>query len=77
MNPKTVSELNHDMCQAAKSGHLEIVKVCKEWGATEFDCTMKEAAESGHFEIVKVCREWSKNFYGQSQHYQEAVCNLL
>ena len=37
---------------------VEIVKLCAEWGATEFDSAMDEAAYFGHIEIVKLCKEW-------------------
>ena len=29
-------------------GHIDIVKLCKEWGATKFDWAMENAAEGGH-----------------------------
>ena len=32
------------MKEAAKGGHVEIVKLCKEWGATDFNRVMEEAA---------------------------------
>ena len=50
--------LNRNMYQAARDGHLDIVKILKKWGATDFDSAMEEAARGGHFEIVKACREW-------------------
>ena len=46
------------MKEAAKGGHVEIVKLCKEWGATDFNRAMEEAAWEGHVEIVKLCRGW-------------------
>ena len=51
------------MCGAAKGGHVEIVKLCKEWGATDFNRVMKEAAWGGHVEIVKLCKEWGAVSY--------------
>ena len=32
---------------------VEIVELCKEWGATDFDAAMVAAAEGGHVEIVE------------------------
>ena len=46
------------MRKAAWGGHIEIVKLCKEWGATKFKSAMRAAAWGGHIEIVKLCREW-------------------
>ena len=43
------------MSYAAKGGHVEIVKLCKEWGATDFNRAMSNAAWEGHVEIVKLC----------------------
>ena len=50
--------VNDAMIKAAREGHIEIVKLHKEWGATYFDEAMREAAEGGHVEIVKLCKEW-------------------
>ena len=41
-----------------REGHVEIVKLCKEWGATDFNWAMSNAAREGHVEIVKLCKEW-------------------
>ena len=49
---------NNAMSNAAWKGHVEIVKLCKEWGATDFNRAMEEAAWEGHVEIVKLCRGW-------------------
>ena len=50
-------------CWAAINGHLEIVKLCKEWGATDYDGAMWWAAINGHLEIVKLCKEWGATDY--------------
>ena len=51
------------MCRAAFEGRIEIIKLCKERGATDFDDAMCEAADGGHVEIVKLCREYgAENF---------------
>ena len=47
------------MAAAVEGGHVEIVKLCKEWGATNFNDAFESAEERGdHVEIVKLCREW-------------------
>ena len=47
------------MYSAAKNGHIELVRLCKEWGATNYDMAICRAAwNRGHYEIVKLCREW-------------------
>ena len=43
---------------ATENGHIEIVRLCREWGAIDYDRAMCRAAENGHDEIVKLCREW-------------------
>ena len=53
--------MNEVMWHAAGGGHVEIVELCKEWGATHFDQTMAAAAEGGHVEIVELCKEWGGN----------------
>ena len=34
-----------------------IIKLCKEWGATDFDRVVVKAAGRGHTKIVKLCQE--------------------
>ena len=46
------------MPRAACVGRIDIVKLCEEWGATNFHEAMYEAALKGHIEIVKLCRGW-------------------
>ena len=43
---------------AAEKGHIEIVKLCKEWEAADFDEAIQPAACKGRIEIVKLCKEW-------------------
>ena len=38
--------------------HVEIVKLCKDWGATDFSGVMAIAASKGHIEIVKLGKDW-------------------
>ena len=46
------------MREAASEVHVEIIKPCKEWGATGFRSAMCCAASEGHIKIVKLCRDW-------------------
>ena len=46
------------MEEATWYGHIEIVKLCKEQGATVFNQGMEWATLYGHIEIVKLCKEW-------------------
>ena len=45
------------MASAAENGHVEIVELCKELGATNFNQSMVHAALFGHVEIVKLSKE--------------------
>ena len=42
------------MANSAEGGHVEIVKLCKEWDVADFDWVMLNSAEGGHVEIVKI-----------------------
>ena len=57
------------MSNAAWKGHVEIVKLCKEWGATDFNSAMEEAAWEGHVEIVKLCKEWGATDFDEAMSY--------
>ena len=46
------------MVHAAKHGHIDMLKQCKQWGAINFGEAMEAAACNGHIEIVKLCKEW-------------------
>ena len=59
-------EKNNAMSNAAWKGHVEIVKLCKEWGATDFNRAMSNAAWEGHVEIVKLCKEWGATDFNLS-----------
>jgi ankyrin repeat protein len=48
---------NRAMNYAAEGGHMEIVKLMIEKGATEFNSAMYNAARGGHMEIVKLMIE--------------------
>jgi len=51
------TDFDEALTSAAENGHIEIVKLCKDYGATDFDEAMTSAAENGHIEIVKLCKE--------------------
>ena len=61
--------VNEVMWYAAGGGHIEIVKLCKEWGKTAFNGAMASAAEDGHFEIVELCKEWGATNFNQTMVY--------
>ena len=52
-----LTDLNIAMVQAARVGHLEVVKSLIEKGANEFKLAMMEACVNGHIEIVKLLIE--------------------
>ena len=46
------------MAAAAEGGHIEIVKLCKEWGAKNFNEAFESVEAKGdRVEIKKLCRE--------------------
>jgi hypothetical protein len=56
--------LNEGLELAAAAGHEAIVRLCKDWGAVDFDVAMTTAARNGHESIVRLCKEWgATNFY--------------
>jgi ankyrin repeat protein len=52
-----LTDLNVAMFQAARGGHLAVVKFMIEKGANEFKLAMMEACVNGHIEIVKLMIE--------------------
>ena len=54
------------MREAAYGGHVEIIKLCREYGETDFDGAMGWAASRGHIEIVKLCREYGATSIGEA-----------
>jgi len=51
------------MRNAAKKGHIESVKLYKQFGATDYDLPMKNSAKNGHIKIVKLCKVWDATDY--------------
>jgi Ankyrin repeats (3 copies) len=60
---------NDAMIYAAKGGHMEIVKLMIEKGATNFDWAIKYAAKGGHMEIVKLMIEKSATYFNAGMAY--------
>ena len=54
------------MACAANSGYVEFVKLCKDWGATDFDGALAGAAMRGYVEIVELCREWGATDFDEA-----------
>ena len=57
----TASKINlgdSAMRRAARGGRMDIVKLCKKRGVTDFDGAMWRAAYRGHFDIAELCEEW-------------------
>jgi hypothetical protein len=50
--------LNGGMIAAGKGGHESIVKLCKDWGVSNFNLAMACAAMGGHESMIKLCRDW-------------------
>ena len=48
---------NKIMYRAAEGGHIEIVKLMLEKGATDYNRVMYKAAKGGHMDIVKCMLE--------------------
>ena len=50
------------MCRAAVEGHVEIVKMCKKWGAKNFAEVVRVASlyagVNGVSEILHLCEMW-------------------
>ena len=55
-------------CAAGENNYIEIVKLCKEWGATPFDWAMACAARFGNTEIV-VLKEWGATVFNSAMCY--------
>ena len=51
------------MSVAAREGYVDIVKLCKEWGAKFYNGALYIAAKSGYLEFIKLCKEWGAKDY--------------
>ena len=49
-----IDEANQGMFEAARNGHIEIVRLMLSHGATDFNHSMVAAARYGHIEIVRL-----------------------
>lgn len=53
------TRINWAFDEAAYGGHMEILKILKEWGAIDmYNRAIGGAARNGHIEIVKQLRAW-------------------
>ena len=43
----SATDFDRAMRDAARGGHIEIVRLLKDWGATEFNWAMAKAADQG------------------------------
>ena len=64
---------NWAMIEAAHGGHVEIVKLCREWGAMMFNWAMSSGAKGGHVKIMELCKEWGARDFGLCQVELRAV----
>ena len=55
---QSISDINQKMVCAAKTGNIEIVRLCKNQGATDFDNAMMSAVSAGYIEIIHLCKDW-------------------
>ena len=47
--------------RAVGSGRVEIVVLCKECGATDFDGATRVADRCGDVKVVRLCEEWGSD----------------
>ena len=47
---------NGALINAASNGHIDCMKLAKEWGATDYDCAL--AYSRGHIDCTKLVEEW-------------------
>jgi len=72
MSDRTI-DFNEVMRNAAAEGHIELVKLCKEFGATHFNLAMVRAAGEGTSKMVV---QFSERDAASAVIYVEAVpCN--
>src|ERR1700677_4623696 len=56
--PYSVSTTNKLMTFAAGGGHEALVRLAKDWGATDFNLAMVNAAGGGHEALMKLAKDW-------------------
>jgi Ankyrin repeats (3 copies) len=64
------------MDEAAEGGHMEIVKLMIEKGATTFIDAMSKAAKGGHMEIVKLMIEKGATNFSIAMYYASGEGNM-
>ena len=60
--------LNPDetMNYAVWDGRIKMMRLCKKWGATDFNGAIWRAAWDGHIETVKLCKEWGATNFNEA-----------
>src|ERR1700677_1612036 len=56
--PYSASTTNRLMAYAAEGGHEALVRLAKDWGATNFDWAMAYAAIGGHEALMRLAKDW-------------------
>ena len=46
-----------------------MIKLCKKWGAIDFDLAMVNAAREGHIGMVKLCKEWGATEFDEAMRW--------
>ena len=54
------TECDYVMSFGAEAGQIEIVKMCKRYGATCYDRAMHQASMAAHIDVIKLCKEWGQ-----------------
>jgi ankyrin repeat protein len=68
--------LNKSMANAAKGGHMDIVKLMIEKGALGFDEAMVGAAEKGQYDMVKFMLEKGATRFGSAMYFSGTYGHL-
>lgn len=56
--------INQLMIEAATYGHANVVQMCKDWGADDYNRAMAYAAVENHTHIMELCKGWGATLYG-------------
>src|ERR1700677_700240 len=67
--PYSTSTTNNLMTIAAEGGHEVLVRLAKDWGATDIDCAMVKAARSGHEVLVRLAKDWGATDFEGAMDY--------
>ena len=64
------------MIYAASDGRIDIVRLYKEWGATNFNEAMIHAARGGHIDIVWLYKEWGATNFDEAMRTAEVFGHM-